>query len=67
MRIEVGQLRRWKSSTTSFGDIFLVVSIEDEPIAPGSSIWACYIQQSEVCYDDIDWMQEHSEIVHEGG
>ncbi len=67
MVIEVGQLRRWRPSTTSSGELFLIVSIEDEPIVPTSPIWVGYVQDGETCYDDIDWISEHSEAIREEG
>ena len=62
MTVEVGQIRRWKRSTASAGDVFMVIAVDDAGTYAGPRR-VKYISGDKEGYDDFDWVLENSELL----
>jgi hypothetical protein len=64
MTIEAGQLRRWVRGAGEVGQVFLVIGFT-EAMGHGDTT-VDYIMDGELCWDDSEWVEQHSEVIDEG-
>lgn len=69
--IEVGQLRRWtpgshgNSAFLNIGEVFLVTGFTE--MTSSGEKFADYLMRGKPCWDDVDWVEKHSEVISEVG
>ena len=69
--VKIGQLRRWvpngyrNNAFPNLGEVFLVTGFTE--MTSSGEKFVDYLMSGKACWDDLDWVEEYSEVISEAG